>query len=77
MTTPLPVHTIPAVADDAGQTIVDLNSYRGPVVLVALDESGQRLLDARFTTTDFVIALLACGQRSTGGIQLTGSSNDA
>ncbi len=64
MITPFPTQPAAALPEEASQMLVDLNSYRGPVVLVALDERGQRLLDARFTTADFVIALLACSGRA-------------
>ena len=44
---------------DPQELAPDLEYYRGPIMLVVVDEAGDRLLDARWASAAFVVATLS------------------
>ncbi len=59
MTTKSNALPAPASLLDPDGLAVDLGHYQGPVVVITVDPTGSRVLDARWTTPDFVLAVLA------------------
>jgi hypothetical protein len=59
MTTKTDALAVPASVLDPDGLAPDLGHYQGPVVVITVDPTGEHVLDARWATPDFVLAVLA------------------